>query len=112
MNKISLNIDVLKITKSKLVDRSYTNKDGVEVKSRDLKVDVIPLKEKKLIKEGEGWKLLKVAFVAEQQTKEEKANKTPSVIIGDATQFESEEKKPSFDKDSRGKDILPDSDIP
>lgn len=105
MNKISLNIDVLKITKSKLVERSYTNKDGVEIKQKDLKVDVIPLKEKTVLKEGDGWKLMKVGFVAEQQSKEEKANKTPSVIVGSATEFQSEDKQPSFDKDSRGKEI-------
>ena len=107
LQKISLNIDVNKLDKSRLVEREYTNKAGEKVKQKELKVDVIPLKEKTVLKAGDGWKLMKVGFVAETPTQEERTAKTKTNIVGTATQFETVEKQPSFDRDSRGRDIKP-----
>ena len=105
MQKVSIKIDINKLDKSKIVKRTFTNKEGKEVEVKELSLEVIPLKEKKLIKEGDGWKLMKVGFVAEGQTKEERASQAKSNIVGDATQFETANPTPSFSTDSRGKKI-------
>lgn len=86
--KISLTIDVSKIDKTKIKERNFINKGGVEVTSKDYKIDVIPLKEPKVIKEGDTWRMVKTHFVAEPQTKEERDNGQPSNIIGDGIVFE------------------------
>jgi len=87
MDKISLTIDVSKIDKTKIVDREFTTKDGQVIKSKDLKLDVVPVKEPKLIKEGDTWEMWKTHFVAMEQTKEERENKVKSVILGDGIMF-------------------------
>ena len=89
MDKISLTIDVSKIDKTKIVDREFTTKDGQVIKSKDLKLDVVPVKEPKLIKEGDTWEMWKTHFVAMEQTKEERENKVKSVILGDGIMFKS-----------------------
>lgn len=88
MEKISITLDLSKVDKTRIVPRTYTNKDNEQITSKDYKVEMIPLKEKKLIKEGDGWKMYKTHFVVQAQTKEERENKTPSVFLGDGFQFE------------------------
>jgi len=88
MSKISIKIDLSKIDKTKITERKYTNKEGKEVVIREYALDIVPLKEKKLIKEGDTWAMVKTHFVAEPQTKEERANGQPSVILGDGIVFE------------------------
>ena len=89
MDKLNLTIDVSKIDKTKIVDREFTTKDGQVIKSKDLKLDVVPVREPKLIKEGPTWQMWKTHFVALEQTKEERENKVKSVIIGDGIMFKS-----------------------
>lgn len=88
MSKISIKIDLGKIDKSKITERKYMNKEGVEVVVKELALDIVPLKEKKVIKEGDTWSMVKTHFVAEPQTKEERANGQPSNILGDGIVFE------------------------
>jgi hypothetical protein len=88
MSKISIKIDISKIDKTKITERKYTNKEGVEVVIKELSLDIVPLKEKKVIKEGDTWRMVKTHFVAEPQTKEERANGQPSNILGDGIVFE------------------------
>ncbi len=86
--KISLTINVSKIDKSKIVKRNYKNKEGQEVTITEMKLDVIPLKEARVVKVTDDYTIFKTHFVAEQQTKEEKENKVKSNIIGDGIIFE------------------------
>jgi hypothetical protein len=88
MNKLSLRIDTKKLDKNRIVERTFTNRGGEPVTTKDLKVDVIPLKEKKVITTGDGWKLLKVGFVTETPTQEERKAKENMPIVGEAIQFE------------------------
>lgn len=88
MQKISIKIDLSKIDKTKITERKYTNKEGVEVTIKELALDIVPLKEKKVIKEGDTWTMVKTHFVAEPQTKQERDNGQPSVILGDGIVFE------------------------
>ena len=72
MEKISLTIDVSKIDKTKIVDRTFKTKDGQTITSKDLKLEVVPVQEPKLIKEGDTWSMWKTHFVALEQTKEDR----------------------------------------
>jgi hypothetical protein len=85
--KLSITIDLSKINKNKIVERRFKNKDGVEVVCKDYKIDVVPLKEPKTIKDGGSWILKKTHFVIEQPTKEERAARNESVYVGEALQF-------------------------
>jgi len=83
MQKFNLSIDVSKIQKERLRQNSFTTKDG-EVTQTLCDIVVVPLKERKLIKEGDGWNMYKSGFAVEKGTKEETTN-----ILGDAMEFES-----------------------
>lgn len=87
MSSISITIDVGKISKHKIVERSYTNRNNEQVTVKEYKVELVPLKEPKVIKTGDSWTLSKTHFLVEQQTKEEKASKTPSNYVGEGFQF-------------------------
>jgi hypothetical protein len=104
--KISITVDVKKLDKSRMVERTYKNKEGADVTVKDLKLDIIPLKEPRFVTEGAGWKLMKVAFITETPTQEEREAKTKMNIVGDGVQFEySDAPTPTFNKDSQGKAI-------
>lgn len=104
MERITITLDVTKISKNKIIPRTYKLKDGTEVTSKDLKLDIVPLKEEKLIKTGEkdgtGWQLWKTHFVAEQQSKEEKEGNIKSKIIGEGTVFRKVEAEKSEPEES------------
>lgn len=103
MQRISLVIDTNKLDKTRIVSRTYKNKAGEEKTAKELKVDVVPLKEKRLKTSGEGWELWQVGFVTETASKEERIAKVNKDIVGEAVRFESTVKQPTFDKDSSGK---------
>jgi len=98
MNKLTITVNTHLLDKTKLVDRDYTNKEGKEIMVKELKLDAIPLKEVRVIKTGEGWKMLKVGFVKQSATKEERTAKKELPIIGDVIEFENttEGNKDSF----------------
>lgn len=89
MEKISVTLDLSKIDKSKIVDRKYTDKAGVEHVAKEYKIDVVPLKAEKFVTEGSWGKMFKTHFVAQAQTKAEREAQAPSVFIGDGFRFES-----------------------
>lgn len=86
--KIRINIDVSKIDKTKIRERKYTNKEGVEVTVKELIFDIVPLRQPKVLKDDDRSKMIKTHFVAEIQTKEERDNGQPSNILGDGIVFE------------------------
>ena len=90
MKKYLVTIDVLKINKDRI--REWTDKDGV--KHKDYSIEVIELDLHKVEKDkdgnpvqGHGWRLDNVGFVVEAATKEERANKTNTTILGSVKQF-------------------------
>jgi hypothetical protein len=87
MNKISITIDVSQVTKEKIIPRAFTNKEGHEIVAKDYRLDIIPLREEKIVKSGADWEMVKVAFVAEAPNDKEKADKTKTKIIGSAIEF-------------------------
>lgn len=81
---INITLNVNKITKEKIQPRKYTDKDGVEHTNQELKIKLVPLKEKKFITGRDNWKMFKTHFVVEEKlNKEEK-----DVFIGDGFTFE------------------------
>jgi len=85
--KLSCTIDLTKIDKTRIVERKYTNKDGVEVTQKNYSFDVVELKEPKTIKETDRYTMKKTHFIAESQTKEERDAKKLSNFIGDVISF-------------------------
>jgi len=91
MRKINLTIDVTKIDKSKIKERTYMNKDGVEVTAKDLPLELVELKEKKFIKEGATWIMYKTHFISHPSVKKEDGTYENGTIIGDGISFEVKE---------------------
>ncbi len=87
MEKIIIKLDVSKIDKSKIVTKTFTTKTGETVTKKVLDLEIVPLKGTRLVKDGDTYQLLKTHFVAETQTKEERANKIKSKIIGEGLMF-------------------------
>lgn len=92
MQKINITIEVNKISKNKISERRYFDKENHEVVVKELKLEVVPLKESKILKEGDTWTLVKTHFVAEERTKQEAEAQMKSRIIGTGTMFISKEK--------------------
>lgn len=88
MSSIKITLDVTKFNKSKIIERKFNKADGTEVTAKEYKVEVVPLKEPKLIKEGDGWRLMKTHFVVEEQTKEQRQSNEPKNYVGDGFSFE------------------------
>lgn len=111
--KITITIEVNKIDKNKITTRTYQNSQGETVTVKELKLDIVPLNDVKLIKDGDTYQLLKTHFVAEQQTKEEREAKIKSKIIGQGVMF-----KNKYIEKKVEEDIMPeteeidDNDIP
>lgn len=91
MSKIMVTLNLNAVDKSKIIERTYQAKDGTLRHSKDYKIEVIPLKEtnQKLIKQGDGWKLMKTHFVVEQK---EQGSEAPDNIVGEGISFLRSEK--------------------
>lgn len=109
MQKLKLQIDVNKIDKTKILPRTYINKGGVEVTVKDLNLEVVPLKEKKFIKDTPKGTLYKTHFVAHQSTKNEDGTYDNGAIIGDGITFEPKESAEERASKPSAGDIDPDS---
>lgn len=94
MSKITLTIDVNKIDKSRIKERTYTNKAGEEVTVKEYTLEAVPLKQPRALKKADGsliagdtWQLMETHFACEAQTKEERQNNKETVYIGKGTQL-------------------------
>lgn len=92
--RISATIDLLKIDKSRAVEKRRTNEQGHEERSLDYTIDLVPLtfKNRKVIKEGvkkDGttWQNIKAYFVADAQTKDERAQNAKTKYLGTGFTF-------------------------
>lgn len=86
MDKILITLDFGSIKNSHIKSRTYKGRDG-EVTRKELNLEVVPLKESKVIKDADTWQLVKTHFVAIQQTKEEREQKLPTVFVGEGKMF-------------------------
>jgi len=89
MQKITVTVDLTKIDKTRIVERKYTNADGVEMTAKEYKMDVGEVRPEnfKTIASGETWALVKKFFVADSPTKEERAAQTKTNFVGDGVVF-------------------------
>jgi len=93
MKKITISLDVGKISKDKILERTYKNKEGEEVKQKIYKFDLIELNDPKFVAQGDNWILKKTHFCTEPQSKEDKEAKKPINYVGEGLVFESKEKE-------------------
>ena len=82
MQKISLTLDLTKIPRDQIKIRSFTNRAGEEVTVKEIRVDVIPLKEHQHIKSYPDAEMVKSHFCVIPQGKDEKG-----ISLGDGIQF-------------------------
>lgn len=89
MNKLSLRLNLAKIDKSKITPRSYTNQAGVEITEQNYDIEIIPLRNEKLIKEGDTWSLWKTGFISEKAVKKADGTYDNGNVLGDVTEMRS-----------------------
>ena len=84
MEKVSITINLAKIDKSRIVERTYES-NGVQVTEKNYKMDVVPMKPEnfKTIANGDTWELVKKYFVTDSPTKEERSAQTQTQFLGD-----------------------------
>lgn len=89
MQKITVTIDLTKIDKTRIIERKFTNAAGQEVVAKEYKMEVVEVKPEnfKTIASGATWALVKKFFVADAQTKEERAAQTKTSFLGDGVVF-------------------------
>lgn len=92
--KILLTIDLSKIEKARIVERRYMDKTNNEVIEKNYEFEIVPMKVPKVIKDSPTWQIVKTHFVAEGQTKEERAAKKATKFMGSGRMFRSGDKEP------------------
>ena len=85
--KVSINVDVTKLPEERIHERSWTDRNGETHTSKEIRLDVVPLKNPKVIKEYDSSTLMKTHFVCLSQTKEERQARAETVYVGEGTQF-------------------------
>jgi hypothetical protein len=86
-NRITITVDLTKLDKSRIKTRNY-ERNGEQFTAKEIQLDIVPLREREIKKEGETWRLLKTCFVAEAPTKEERQSKAKTSIVGDGVEFQ------------------------
>lgn len=87
MERYTAKIIVSNINKDKIVTRTYKNKEGIEVIVKELEIELVPLRESKLVAENAQSNLWKVGFIAERSVKNEKGEWVNGNTLGDIGQW-------------------------
>ena len=84
MSKIQITLDADKL-RPLIKNREYTNRNGETVTVREVKAELVPLKEEnqKVVHSTDKYNLVKTHFVSAIQTKEERERKDPTVYVGE-----------------------------
>lgn len=89
MRRYNSKIDVLKINKEKIIERTFVNKEGKNVTVKELELEIVPRKEQKEIyNKGDGTRLMNVGFISEKSIKNEDGTYTNGTILGDVTEWQ------------------------
>lgn len=86
-NKITLTLDLNRIDKTRIKNRTYTNSNGQEVTVKEYVIDAVEMIQPKVIKEGDTWILQQTHFVTDSPSKEERTAKAKMNTIGKGTGF-------------------------
>jgi len=89
MQKVSITVDLSKIDRARIIERTYTNGAGEQVTAKEYKMDVVEMKAEnhKTIASGDGWAMVKKFFVCDQPTKEERAAQAKTAFLGEGIVF-------------------------
>lgn len=82
MSKITITLDATKL-RTLVQNREFDAKDGTRMKVQEVRFELVPVKEPKIIFEGTGYKLQKSHFASVIQTKEERESQAETVFIGE-----------------------------
>jgi hypothetical protein len=82
MSKIIITLDAVKL-RGLVQKRQYNAKDGQKMEVQEVKLELVPVKEPKIIYEGTGYKLQKSHFASVIQTKEERESQAETIFIGE-----------------------------
>lgn len=82
--KISVSIDADK-ARELLSSRSYKDKSGKEVSFKEIKFDLVEMKQdsQKVVYDHEKFQLVKTHFAVKQQTQEDRQNKVDVFYVGE-----------------------------
>lgn len=81
-NKIQVTLDTAKL-KGLATERTYKNREGEEITIKELKFELVEVKEPKVTYSTDKYDLVKTHFAAAVQTKEEREAKAPAVYVGE-----------------------------
>lgn len=87
MNKISIKLNIDKINKSKIKTRSYTNKSGANITVREYEVEVVPIREEKVVHSTDKFDFVKIGFVSDRSVKRPDGSWEDGTILGDAIEI-------------------------
>lgn len=82
MSKVVITLDASKL-RNLVSKRQFQNKEGVTMEVQEVKFELVPVKEPKIIYEGNGYKLQKSHFASVIQTKEEREAQAETIFIGE-----------------------------
>src|SRR5690349_21003281 len=82
MSKITVTLDATKL-RNLVQKREFDAKDGTKMQVQEVKFVLVPVKEPKIIFEGNGYKLQKTHFASVIQTKEEREAQAETIFIGE-----------------------------
>lgn len=82
MSKITITLDATKL-RNLVTKREFQAKDGTLMQVQEVRFELIPVKEPKIIHEGNGYKLQKSHFASVIQTKEERESQAETIFIGE-----------------------------
>ncbi len=82
MSKITITLDATKL-RNLVQKREFDAKDGTKMQVQEVKFEIVPVKEPKIIYEGNGYKLQKSHFASVIQTKEEREAQADTIFIGE-----------------------------
>lgn len=95
MSKITITLDATKL-RNLVTKREFDAKDGTRTQVQEVKFELVPVKDPKIIYEGTGYKLQKTHFASVIQTKEEREAQAETIFIGEGITTIWEQKEQVF----------------
>lgn len=93
MQKYSFTIDVTKIDKTKIKERTYQNKNGEDVTVKEYAFEAI-LNKNEVVKTGDTWEMVKRGFITGKGVKLDDGTYSKEPIFGDVIEIRNIESKP------------------
>lgn len=88
MQKLRLKINLSDVDKSRIVERTFTTKEGKEKTVKELVLDCVEMKEPKVIPTKGDFLLKKTHFIAHPSKKKDDGTYEDTIYVGEGTQIE------------------------